>query len=267
MYVTKTVFLLILPKLKTVMTKKTVSVYGYGRFGKLWAEILADDFHVQVYSRRGLKREEVREDIEIVSEEQLFNCDAIFFTVAISAFEELLINSKKYFRKETVYIDTCSVKVMPVKWMTDHIPAGCEIIATHPMFGPDSYGKSENKLAMVMSNVTASENNFSFWTNYFATKPMRIEIMSPEQHDQLVAYSQGITHFVGRVLSDLHLSASPIDTLGYTRLLDIIQQTCNDNWQLFLDLQKYNPYTQQMRAELQASLANISAIFENGEIK
>ena len=83
------------------MEKKTVSVYGYGRFGKLWTEILADDFHVKVFSRRGLKREEVRSDIEIVSEEELYNCDALFYTVAISAFEELLQQSKKYFRKET----------------------------------------------------------------------------------------------------------------------------------------------------------------------
>ena len=78
------------------MKKKTVSVYGYGRFGKLWAEILADDFHVKVFSRRGLKREEVREDIEITTEEELFNCDAMFFCVSISSFEELLIHSKKY---------------------------------------------------------------------------------------------------------------------------------------------------------------------------
>lgn len=247
------------------MHKKIVSVYGYGRFGKLWAEILADDFDVQVYSRRGLKREEVRADIRIVTEEEIFNCDAIFFTVAISAFEELLINSKKFFRKDTLFFDTCSVKVYPVQWMTTHIPAGCEIIATHPMFGPDSYGKSENKLAMVMSNITATDEHFSFWTGYFATKPMRLEVMTPDEHDKLVAYSQGITHFVGRVLSDLHLVAGPIDTLGYTRLLDIMQQTCNDNWQLFLDLQKFNPYTQQMRNDLQTSLTKISAIFENGD--
>lgn len=245
------------------MNKKTVSIYGYGRFGKLWAEILADDFQVQVFSRRGLKREDVREDIAIVTEEQIFNCDAIFFTVAISAFEDLLKNSSKFYRKETIYFDTCSVKVLPVKWMKENIPADCEIIATHPMFGPDSYYTAKDKLPMVMSNISASNENYNFWTSYFASKPMRIEDMTPDEHDKNVAYSQGITHFVGRVLSDLHLSKGSIDTLGYTKLLEIIQQTCNDNWQLFLDLQNYNPYTQQMRKELQSSLTTISSIFES----
>ncbi len=247
--------------------KKTVSVYGYGRFGKLWAEILADDFHVKVFSRRGLKREEVREDIEITTELDLFNCDAMFFCVSISSFENVLISSKKYFRKETVYFDTCSVKVFPVEWMMKHIPSDCEIIATHPMFGPDSYGNSVDNLPMVMCDITAKYDTFSFWKDYFASKPIRIEEMTPDEHDKMVAYSQGITHYIGRVLSDLNLKSGTINTLGYSKLLEIIQQTCNDNWQLFVDLQEYNPFTPKMRNELQKSLTKISSIFDFDPMK
>ncbi len=101
---------------------KVVSVYGYGRFGKLWADILSKDFSVKVYSRRGLKKEEVSKGIQISTIEDLFNCDAMFFCVAISSFEQLLIDSKKYFKTNTVYFDTCSVKVFPVNWMTKYIP-------------------------------------------------------------------------------------------------------------------------------------------------
>ena len=244
------------------MKKKIVSVYGYGRFGKLWAEILADDFHVKVFSRRGLKREEVREDIEITTEEDLFNCDAMFFCVSISSFEDLLISTKKYFKKDTVYFDTCSVKVFPVKWMLKHINESAGIIATHPMFGPDSYHFSSEKLPMVMSNISANNGVFDYWKNYFSSKPIRIEIMTPDEHDEMVAYSQGITHYIGRVLADLNLKSGRINTLGYSKLLEIVQQTCNDNWQLFLDLQEYNPYTPKMREELQKSLTKISAIFD-----
>lgn len=239
------------------MEKKVISVYGYGRFGKLWANILAKDFKVKVYTRRGLTNDEVDEGIEISSKEDIFDCDALFFCVAISSLEEVLIDSKKYFKENCLYFDTCSVKVEPANWMKKHVPSKSQIIATHPMFGPDSYLSTDDNLPMVMCNINAQVNVFEEWSNYFSTKKMDVEIMTVEEHDEMVAYSQGITHYVGRVLADLNLGPSAIDTLGYRKLLEIIEQTCNDTWQLFVDLQKYNPYTKKMRESLHESIEKI----------
>ena len=243
------------------MQKQVVSVYGYGRFGKLWADILAGDFHIKVYSRRGLKKEEVSEGIEITDEKGIFDCDAIFFCVSISSLEELLKSTKAFHKPSTVFFDTCSVKVYPAAWMKDNLPAGSQIIATHPMFGPDSYSR-ERPMPMVMCNVRTKENVFKEWTEYFSKKSMQVEIMTPDEHDKTVAYSQGITHYIGRVLNDINLAPTQINTLGYQKLLEIIQQTCNDSWQLFLDLQNYNPYTCQMRDDLNNSLKKFYSIFQ-----
>lgn len=242
------------------MDKKIVSVYGYGRFGRLWADILSENFNVKVYSRRGLKPEEVSKKVEITDIRGLHNCDVLFYCVAISSFEEVLIESKDYLKKDCLYIDTCSVKVNPVEWMNKHLPSGSRVIATHPMFGPDSYFNASGLLPIVMSNISANHEEFDFWKTFFETKNMRAEIMTPDQHDEMVAYSQGITHYIGRVLADLELHTTPINTLGYTKLLEIIQQTCNDTWQLFCDLQKYNPYTTKMRKELHESIEKIYSI-------
>jgi len=239
------------------MSKKVISVYGYGRFGKFWADVLAEDFHVKVYSRRGLKKKEVSKGIEITDSEDIYNCDAIFFCVAISSFEDLLKKSQKLFRKDTVYFDTCSVKVEPVRWMNEYMPPECKIIASHPMFGPDSFFTSPDRLPMVMCNIRAADEEFNWWKEYFSGKRMRVEVMTPDEHDKMVAYSQGITHYIGRVLADLDLKPTLINTLGYQKLLEIIQQTCNDSWQLFIDLQRFNPYTKTMRIDLQDSIERI----------
>ena len=236
---------------------KTVAVYGYGRFGRCWADILADDFKVKVYSRRGLSPGEVSKKVEITNFEGLFECEAVFFCVAISSFEEVLIKSAPFARKETIFFDTCSVKVYPAQWMQTHLPADSSIVATHPMFGPDSYFEDSKDLPMVMCNISAKEEVFQYWVDYFSQKRMRTEIMTTDEHDEMVAYSQGITHYVGRVLADLNLMGTRIDTLGYSKLLEIIEQTCNDSWQLFLDLQKFNPYTQKMRLDLHESIEKI----------
>jgi len=245
------------------MTKQVVSIYGYGRFGKLWAEILSTHFDIQVYSRRGIQQNEVKEGIRIVSFEQLFNCDVMFFCVAISAMEEVLAKNKDNFKTNCLYIDTCSVKVYPVQWMKTYLPSGVHIIGTHPMFGPDSYYKNNKQHPIVLSNINASELEYLKWLNFFKSIGLKVEEMTPDEHDKIAAYSQGITHYIGRVLSDLNLKPNAISTMGYQKLLDIIQQTCNDDWQLFLDLQYYNPYTKNMRKELHNSLEKIYSLFEN----
>lgn len=246
------------------MNEQTVSVYGYGRFGKLWAGILAEDFHVKVFSRHGLQPGEVDPGIEITDERGIFDCDALFFCVAISSFEGVLKKSVPLFRKETVFFDTCSVKSLPASWMKQHLPEESRIIATHPMFGPDSYRQVDRKLPMVMCNITADAGIFDRWKAYFTSKSMQVELMTPEEHDEIIAYSQGITHYVGRVLADLKLKPTPINTHGYSLLLKIIEQTCNDSMQLFFDLLHFNPYSEQMLERLHGSLTTIrSALKEN----
>ncbi|HJX70979.1 MAG TPA: prephenate dehydrogenase/arogenate dehydrogenase family protein [Bacteroidales bacterium] len=242
------------------MTKKIVSVYGYGRFGKLWADILKKDFRVKVYSRRGLKPEDIYPGIEISDLEGLHETDALFYCIAISSLEAVLTETKQLHRSNCIYFDTCSVKVEPVRWMKQHLPENSQIIATHPMFGPDSYDAATDLLPMVMCNISASDANFSYWKDYFNNDKIQVEVMTPDEHDEMVAYSQGITHYIGRVLADLNLKNTQINTLGYQKLLEIIQQTCNDSWQLFCDLQHFNPYTKKMRKDLHESIEKIYTI-------
>ncbi len=247
--------------------EQTVSVYGYGRFGKLWADILSEDFQVQVFSRRGLHPQEVSPGIKIRDQSTIFDCDILFFCVAISSFEEVLKKSATSCRQETVFFDTCSVKVFPAKWMKKYLPKGSNIIASHPMFGPDSYGRMAGKLPLVMCNVNAAPAIFSRWSDYFTSRSMLVEVMTPEDHDERIAYSQGITHYVGRVLADLQLKSSTTDTHGYTLLLKIIEQTCNDSRQLFFDLLHFNPFTRHMLKSLNRSLDTISRELAENERK
>jgi len=240
------------------MSTRVVSVYGYGRFGKIWADILAENFQLKVFSRRGLSREEVSPGIEICDEEGIYDCDALFFCVAISSLEEVLKRSVRYARKETVFFDTCSVKVYPGRWMKEYLPGESEIMATHPMFGPDSYRHSAEKLPMVLCNISADENTVEEWSNFFVTKSLRVERMTADKHDQMTAYSQGITHYMGRVLADLNLHPTRIDTLGYKKILEVVGQTCNDSLQLFYDLQNYNPYSVEMRERMRESIEKVN---------
>jgi prephenate dehydrogenase len=152
-----------------------------------------------------------------------------------------------------VVLDTCSVKVFPMQQMTELLPETVETVGTHPMFGPDSVANGFSGLPTVISKGRSSESTLAAWRSVLEELGLRVIPMSAESHDREAAYTQGITHFVGRLLDALSVRPSGIGTLGYQKILEVVEQTCNDPYQLFVDLQRYNPYTSRMRQDLRAS--------------
>jgi len=231
-----------------------VAVYGLGRFGYFWASMLSQRFSVVAYNRSSGKK--APHGVEMVSEEELLTAPVLFLCVSISAIEELLERIGPRISPQTLVVDTCSVKVYPAELMKEKLSQGNDIIASHPMFGPDSAREGLEGLPMVLCPVRVGEETMVFWRSVFEEYRLHVLEMSPEEHDRKAAYTQGITHFIGRVLEGLELEESDMGTVGYHKLLDIVEQTCNDPMQLFLDLQSYNPYTKQMRGELSRSFEN-----------
>ena len=224
-----------------------IGVYGLGRFGFLWAGMLAERHRVWVCNRS--RGRTLPPGVQLVSMEKLASCDAIFLCVAISAIEETVAQLAAHIASGTTILDTCSVKRYPLEVMERLLPPTAQIIGTHPMFGPDSAGDGA-ALPLVLCPQRAERTTIEFWRTTFTGMGLRVLELSPDEHDRRAAYSQGITHFIGRLLARLELTASPMATLGYRKLLEVADQTCNDPYQLFIDLQRYNPHTPQMQAEL-----------------
>jgi prephenate dehydrogenase len=144
--------------------------------------------------------------------------------------------------------------------MIENLSSEIDIIATHPLFGPDSLKDSGS--VMTMESVRDLHGRFEFWKNYFNSQNITIEEISAEEHDMMAARSQGLTHFVGRVIDDFGTDQTRIDTEGYKALHKLVNQTCNDSWELFEDIQSYNPYTQKMVSELSKSFKKINKILK-----
>lgn len=229
-----------------------VGVVGFGRFGRFWARVVAADFPVLAYDRH--PADALHEAISVVSLPTLCaRANVIFLCVPINQLEAVVSELKPYIRPGMTIIDTCSVKVYPAGVLQAAF-AGREdvtVLCAHPMFGPDSAGDSVAGHALVLWPLLRAEEAFTRWQAYFEGKQMRVVKMSPEEHDQAAAFSQGVTHYIGRVLGEMDLQPTPIGTTGYHRLLSIIHHTVNDSWELFCDLQHYNPYTPEMRLHLE----------------
>ena len=232
-----------------------IGVYGLGRFGGFWALALAKSgAEVIAYSRSS---HEVPDNVRLASEDEVLNAPYLFFCVTISAFESVLKRVGSRIGKDTVVMDTCSVKTYPAKWMKENIPSDVYKIATHPMFGPDSGSKGLAGLPVVICPISPVDYRYEEVKNLFLSMGLKVLEMSEREHDEEAAYSQGVTHFVGRVLDQMGLKPTEIATQGYKSLMTIAEQTCNDPIQLFYDLQRYNPYAKEMRLSLQVAVEKV----------
>ena len=246
-----------------MLERKEISIVGFGRFGQLLASILATDFAVQVYDNdTSLKPHATSISAKFVSLETLLQADTIFYCVPISTLEKVIKEHLPLFKNMTgdkLIIDVLSVKSHPKKVFEELLPRNYQILLTHPMFGPDSVKASGLAgQTIVMDKCRINQENFLFWQQYFINKKLKVIEMSAQEHDRLAAKSQGLTHIIGRILDEFGFEPTAIDTLGTKKLYEIKEQTCHDTWQLFMDLQTYNPYTSEMRDNLSAAFNAIS---------
>jgi len=234
---------------------KQVTIIGFGRFGRTLYRLLKDDFDVTVYTRHGIKDKssvKLAKSTKVTSNlDEAYQSDVIFYAVPISEFEAVIAEQSKYFEPRHVLLDVLSVKMWPAKVLKKYLSGSqTQALLTHPMFGPDSSQSGFEGLPVIVDSSLAKADTYSFWKDYFVSKKLRVIEMTAEEHDKLAANSQGLTHFLGRLLDEYGLEDTPIDTLGTQKLLDIKRQTSSDSWQLFNDLQHYNPYTKKMRLKL-----------------
>lgn len=226
-----------------------IGIIGLGRFGKVLVSILQKGYKIYGYDKQNIDQ---IPGVITCGLSEVLKQKVIFISVPIRSFKSLIQSIAPQLNDDVTLIDVCSVKTYPVNIMKKYLSSKVGIIATHPMFGPDSY-LSNNKLKMMMNCVNDPNNQFDSWKEFFRNQQIDIKEMSPDEHDKMAARSQGVTHFLGRMLKQFGITKSSIDTQGFKDLLDLVDQTCNDTWELYTDLQLYNPYTMDIISDLRSS--------------
>ena len=222
-----------------------IGVFGLGRFGAFWASVLSRRFDVVAYDIDLDRAAPI--GVGRVPFADLADCDTIFLCVSIRAIPEVLRNLSGILKPETLIADTCSVKIAPARWMLEILPSGIRILATHPMFGPESAKNGLEGLPIMMDPIRCDEERTAFWKEAFSSFGLSVVHMNCDRHDREAAYSQALTHFVGRSLHRVGLTDTDIATRWYRNLHGVVKQCVRDAPTLFEDMQNFNPYAAEMR--------------------
>jgi len=236
---------------------RKIGLIGFGRFGKLVVKHLSGDFKFYVYDKKDKKKEIMQNNASPATLGEACMQEIVILAVPISEIEGTSRNIRNLLKKNSIVIDVCSVKQYPAKLMKRILPLDIQILATHPMFGPDTASDSLEGRKIVLCRIRIQDQNYMQIKRFLEGKMMNVIETTPERHDREIAKSLVLTHFIGRALMDMKAPALEIDTRGYRDLIRIFDTVKNDTWQLFEDMNKYNKYSADARKNFVNSLKNV----------
>jgi len=189
--------------------------------------------------------------------EETLGSDIILLAVPISAIESICEKMVKQGIQNKLIIDTCTVKDYPIKQMQKILPKDCEILGSHPMFGPDSAKDTLYGAKIVLTKVRIEEDRYKNIKAYLEQHGLRVIESTAAEHDKQIAETLILTHFIGRGLIEFGADHKSIDSKGHRRLMKILLTVQNDAWQLFEDMNKFNPYAKETLDQFLKSLETV----------
>ncbi len=183
-------------------------------------------------------------DIKIIEE-----ADAIIVSVSIDAFEEVIKNIAPLIKADQMVFDVTSVKVMPVTIMQRYIKRGA-ILGTHPVFGPGARSASGHNF--VLTPTCQEENALADRVKTFLTgRGACVRIMSPEEHDRLMAIILGLAHFISIVSANTLVDYGKLNEMAgvqgitYRALLTLVESVLSEDPELYASLQMNLPHLKE----------------------
>ena len=170
--------------------------------------------------------------------------NVVILSVPIDAAIDITEKIGPFFRRDQLLLDVCSQKEKIVKKMIHSAP--CQILGTHPLFGPFTKSVKGQNIIICPCNTT---NWLKWFENEVESKGAVVTRMDPLTHDRNMAVVQGLTHLLticmGRTLQKMKM---PLDkallysTPIFRVKLDLIGRLFAQDHELFKDLIGNNKY-------------------------
>lgn len=237
------------------MATRILILGGTGETGSWFARYFREKgFDVAVWGLSGrvavAERLKVRYAHDRMAEAGL--SDIVLVSVPIENTVEVIREVAPCMRPGSLLMDVTSIKAGPMEAMLNYAPPGVEVLGTHPMFGP-----TMQTLCGQTVIFTPAEGRSGKWLpvirSLFESDGARIEILNADEHDEIMAVVQALTHFayigIGATLKCLDFDVqrsrkfmSPV----YEIMIDFVGRILGQNPELYASIQK-NPKAARVR--------------------
>ncbi|MFH1031177.1 MAG: prephenate dehydrogenase [Chloroflexota bacterium] len=228
---------------------KVAIIGGSGKMGQWFVRFLREEGkEVIITGRNKTKLREAGKRLGVgtaTNIKAVKQADLVLLSVPIDNFEDVVRELGPYFQPNQSIIDLTSVKVMPMKVMHKYIKMGV-VLGAHPVFGPGA--KSVDNQNFVLTPTNDKERVLAQKAKQFLeTRGGRVSLMTPREHDELMAVVLGLAHFVGIIAADTLLNFSQLNEMEsvsgstYKLLLMLAKSVITEDPELYASIQMSLP--------------------------
>jgi len=228
---------------------KVAIIGGSGKMGRWFARfLLKEGKEVIIIGRNESKLLEARQQLGVEATtniEVVKSADVVLISVPIDNFEEVVKQLQPYLHSKQIIIDITSIKISPVETMHKYIKTGT-LLGTHPVFGPGA--KDIQNQNFVLTPTNDKERTLAQKVKqYLETRGARVTVMTPKEHDEMMAVILGLSHFIAIVSADTLLSFNRLkqmETIGgstYKVLLTLAEGVLSEDPEFYASLQMNLP--------------------------
>ncbi len=235
---------------------KNMAIIGFGRFGQLLYRYFKNDLPLGVLDPYQSVKKKYRR-VPFITAEQLNGFEYIIIATPVSAIESVSEEIASHLADGTIVMDVGAVKTYPLAVLQQRLPSRVHIIGSHPLFGPDSAAHGLQGHTLILTPSRISRTALQAVRHFWQKQGVEIVELTAHEQDRLMAWTLALTHFLGRALVQLPLPDTPIATRDYKFLKQLVRKINRDTMELFLDMHRYNPYTQEMRTTLMEAIESL----------
>jgi prephenate dehydrogenase len=236
---------------------KVAIVGGAGKMGKWIARfLLAEKIDVILIGSSEDRLSAARKELHVEGTTDLGAVslvDLIIISVPIATFESIVKELSRFVKKGQTVIDITSVKVMPVEVMHRYL-AGCLGLGAHPVFGPGAEGFDGHNV--VFTPTSDSEKALAEQAKSFLEKRgARVKLMTPAEHDRLMAVVLGLAHYIAIVSGDTLLGLDNLADMElasgvtFRVLMTLVASVLGEDPSLYASIQTNLPDLPAIEAE------------------
>lgn len=228
-----------------------LAVIGFGAFGQLIARHLRH--HIPVCVCDPVMR---ANDLPQVDLEDAARCHIVVLAVPLSRMEDVLHQIAPHLSPGAMVVDVASVKIRPAQMMQNILPGHVQIVASHPLFGPESArdGLDGHRIAWCPLRGSGHRRAAAL----LRRMGLRVLRTTPDQHDREMAVVQGLTHLVARGLSQLGPMPDRLTTASFRHLVQAAWMVGADSPELLRTILRENPHAAPVRDRFLDAAAQIA---------